>query len=454
MMISSKIKSLFLSGAAFVLLLLFSSWSAAALSPLDEEAMSDISGQALLDIDKYDYMGNNFYKIIMNSNVTTSLNMENLTLRDGSGNKQIDIDNLSINGGDSSNGNAAVSSARIENPFVEFAFDGSIAADNANNRKIVGVRFGAESITGFMSFGNQADESGINLFNGYMKTTKLEGAVKTFDSAGGYETVLANVTSGRCCFNVNGNVVIQDEVCFFGCTTITWATGSISMPNTTMTFPSVELGTLAAPVTFLASGLEINTAGSGPISQISVLTDLLNLPNVPFKAEGNGAANLGITVNMDTTSTGVLSGLTAKTQFTEELRYMHKAELQGNGMYVSAQNRAIKWLGSPANDTAQAGWWMSISKELDFGAFDINNVTLPNSSLSEIAAATSTYLQANPIVLTLGDAIGGALSGSTSVALGSLPLGGSPPINIPLTNVSLGSTQVEIRNCWNGVLGC
>lgn len=447
----SKARMLF-STAAIVLWSLLPVVSMAALQSLDDSELSEISGQSLLNIDKYEYntgaQVNNFYRVQMNSIVESSINIERLTLTDGAGNPEIDIENFSLNGGDTSNGNAAVSSATLTNPFVEFAFEGGFSGDTSDNRKFIGVRFGADNMNGFMSFGNQSDESGINYFKGYMETTALRGTVQTRDSAGGTSTSMPG--SGRCCFNVDANVVIQD--CgWLGC--VTWASGSMNMPNTTMRFPSVQLGTTASPVTFLASGLEINTT-SGPISQISVLTDIMNLPDVPFIAEGSGTANIGLTVNMDVTSDGTLQNLRAQTLFTEDLRYMHRAELDGNGFYLSFQNQAINWQGSPTNDTAQPGWWMSISKPLEFGSFQITDVVLPDSSLTEIADATSAYLQANPISLTLGDAIGGAITGSTEVSLGGLDLSAAAPINIPLTNQNLGPSQQEIRNCWNGSIGC
>lgn len=431
-----------------------------ALVELSENELSDISGQAsLINIDKYDFNGNNFYQVKLNATIQNSINMDRLTLRDSSNNPQIDIENFSINGGTS----GAVTSATMVNPYVEFAFAGSIddSTHNARNREIIGMRLGADSMTGWMSFGQQDNtaprdgDTGINMFHGYMETTALRGTVQTLDSSGGTSTTTPT-TGGRCCFQINNAAVRIQDCGIFGCTT--WATGTLDMPNTTMRFPSVQLGTSGSPVTFLASGLTVNTT-SGPVNSISVNTDILNLPTVPFQAIGSGNTNLCvgficIDLTLQATSNGNLQNLRAVTQFSEEFRFMHRAELQGNGFYLSAQNRDVKWRGSPAADTAQQGWWMSVSRPLEFGNFTITNVVLPDSSLQEIANATATYLQANPVTLTLGDAIGGALSGSTTVNLGNLDLSSAAPINIPLTNQNLGPSQQEIVNCWNGVLGC
>ena len=148
-------------------------------------------------------------QIKINSTISSSVNIQELDLKDASGNSQIKMNNLSLNGGDA----AGVSSMQFQNPFIEFAFAGSIddSTHNARNREIIGVRIGADNMDGFMSIGNQAavpasqsptgsaiaEEQGLEFFRGYMKTAPVTGVFTTLDSAGNFQTNLNSVGGFR-----------------------------------------------------------------------------------------------------------------------------------------------------------------------------------------------------------------------------------------------------------------
>ena len=460
----------------FVVLFIGTIYSAAAygLTALTDSEMAKISGQAsLLNIDKYDYAGNNFYQVKFNASVQTSINIDKLELRDGSGNLQLDIDHLSINGGDTSNGNAAVSSATITNPFIEFAFAGSIGTDNSRNREIIGIRIGSDDIEGFMSFGNQADETGINKFRGYMKTGPISGTATTLDSsattdpatwATANNTVLENVTGTRGPLPITGLLDVNyDYASPFFCTfdaavcAVHLAIDVGINPGALDATVDLKYPALVAPFS-LPGGVEINAVT--PIDKFPLITAIA-APALDFEASGSGTVDvLGfIPIGVNLVSTGtVTSGLVLDATVNQELSYIHRAELVSGGdntaFSLSAQNRNLQWRGAPTNDVAQAGWWMSVGNPVQLGALAIEDVYLPDATLLGINNVLSQYLTDNPVQIGSTAALAG-IGGVTSSPLGNIALPSSAPaVSLVLGSQSLGLQQQEIRNCWNGNIGC
>ncbi len=436
------------------------------LTAMDDEEMSEISGKALLDLDKYNHptagINNNFYKITMNSEVTTSINMDKLVLRDSLGNVQIDIDNFSLNGGDNSNSNAAVSSARLTNPFIEFAFDGDIASDNAQNRKIIGIRFGAEDINGYLSLGNQdpipaqglAGERGINMFTGYMKTADITATASTLDSGGGTETDLAKVSGYRGTFDVTGKVdVVNAGSCpwyqYLICAGLTAIDNDPFDADIDMKFPSVTM-----PVTI--PGIEINA--KTPISSYPITAKGIKVPPLGFEAVGGGTISLGgwLPIPIDLESDGqVEKGLFIDATIDQELRYIHKVNVGGGAFYMSAQNQPIHWKGAPVADVAQKGWWMSMGNPVELGKLALSDIYLTDTVLQDVTDRISDAITSPPIQVQAVAVINGLGPGTpTYVPMGKLDLTGSAAVPFSMTSQNLGAVQQEVRNCWNGALGC
>ena len=454
--------------------------SALALTELSDDELSEVTGQAsLLSIDKYDFGANNFYQVKLNSTVSTSINMDRLLLRDSAGNSQIDIENFSLNGGDES----GVSSAVLQNPFVEFAFAGNIddTSAQARNREIIGIRIGAENMNGYMSLGNRAAvpasqsptgsaipaNSGLNMFRGYMKTAALRGTFRTLDSNGGFQTGDASaIAAGRTGpagqeYRVTGKVCVGSI--FGGCNFL--GVQDFEVQNATMKFPSVILddnptnNTIDGPIVVKAGGHVVHTADGNPISQTTIVTDELALPNISFEMTGRTEPVLGF--RLDIRGTGSLNGLRAQASVQQDLSYIHRVRLQNNGFSLSAQNRDVQWRGEAV--TAKQGWWMHVANEVELGALAIDGVRLPDSSLVQISAEASNILNDTnsttpevPIVVSLGQVIGGVFGNVVQTPIGPIPFDSSTPaIGINLTtSQDLGANQNEIRNCWNGALGC
>ncbi|MFW1863938.1 hypothetical protein ACG9XP_19430, partial [Acinetobacter baumannii] len=123
-----------------------------------------------------------FFKLSLDADVELNTNIRKLQLgcggANGAGACDIDIDNLSLSGLSNTNDGRASSSAKITNPFIEFAIK------NPNStalREVTGLRVSAEAIEGLLTFGteNSQTKNGINSFSGYMVTQATGGSVST-----------------------------------------------------------------------------------------------------------------------------------------------------------------------------------------------------------------------------------------------------------------------------------
>lgn len=174
----------------------------AGMVELSDADMSNEVGQALLGMSftapsgagtgatTSDY---GYYKLGLEAKMELNLNVRNLQLgcggRNGPGNCDIDIENLSLSGpanGKVVSGTPALNgtptwtvgrpntSAVLTNPFMEFAVKNP---NTASTREVVGFRFSAEEILGHMTAGtiNDADVNGLSTgggiksFSGYIK---------------------------------------------------------------------------------------------------------------------------------------------------------------------------------------------------------------------------------------------------------------------------------------------
>jgi hypothetical protein len=428
---------------------LFSAPVLGELTALNDDELSDVSGrESLIAIDKYDYEGNNFYQIKVNSVVETSVNIDHLLLNDGGGSAQIDIEDLSISGGI----NNQVSSAILTNPFVEFAFAGSIDGTDARDREIVGIRLGADEMQGVMSFGQQNTsilgsnggpdanfDTGINMFSGYMRTNTLSGVANTnaFSDDG---------------FQLDARLIVAGIF-----------NGTLNMPDATVSFPAQQ-------ALFTTPAIVVN---GSYISDVDIITDLITLNDVTYSATGQGVANVcllsipfvgcvaPITIRPNVTATGEIDNIKARGFITQDLKTIHKASVD-DGFYLSAQNRAVNWRGSEGDDVAQPGWWMAFNGEVYVEPLTLDSVDLPRTTVESILLEVSTVLQTtDPVRLDIGevfDGFAGNVDKTINVTLPNSPfespMGNQNPAPLVLGNQHLGSTQAPIVNCWNSTIGC
>jgi hypothetical protein len=117
-------------------------------TPLSDDALSGVWGQALLDLTNTSQGGYDFSRITLNADVSLSSNLTGLKLgnydypsRNGTG-SDIDIGRLSFGRSDLDDAHRTV---LINNPYFEWVYSGDASA---GTREVVGMRLGFGGITG------------------------------------------------------------------------------------------------------------------------------------------------------------------------------------------------------------------------------------------------------------------------------------------------------------------
>lgn len=118
----------------------------ARMESLDDDQLSDVVGQAFINLTTDAANGLNFTRINFGADIETQLNMKKLQLgqynRSGelAGSADIAIDNFAL--GTVNDTTGAINPFLISNPYIEFAYDGS---------KMVGIRIGFGEAKGYLS---------------------------------------------------------------------------------------------------------------------------------------------------------------------------------------------------------------------------------------------------------------------------------------------------------------
>ncbi|EDX88415.1 MULTISPECIES: hypothetical protein [unclassified Alcanivorax] len=186
------------SGCFFALVFLLFSQAVQAMVELKDEQLADVTGQALLQMNKEFTNGYTFYKAGLDAELRLNMNIDKLQLGcggiNGTDGCDLDIDNFSLGCVANSSGqcitqNPVLGSIQkpgllrdcgngtctgtnidktiqdqlkdfiINRPFFQFA----IKNDSSTTlREVVGVRMGGEQVSGPMSFGS------LNVFSGFM----------------------------------------------------------------------------------------------------------------------------------------------------------------------------------------------------------------------------------------------------------------------------------------------
>lgn len=464
-----------------------------ALQEMSDQDLSEVSGQALLDINKYDHMGNNFYRIKMNSLVTTNLNIDELRLRgpDGSGGiqDQISIDDLSLSGDANGISDGNLSSARIRNPYIEFAFAGTTSAgDLSSDREIVGIRFGADSITGWMSFGDDAvtgpsgaNPSGINAFRGYIETETVTGTAGTNSlyvpahPVGSYRApyaarlVFLGIEPTALDPSNSYNANPCNPIGSTGLTTIRGCMGVTA--DAEFTVPTLSGINFSAPGVVVDSSLPA-TLGSnnGVVTSVPLTASNTNtvstdnnssLSELPITATvtsrntggGLGALVAGILINVGDeidlqAENIIIPAGNLQLTVNESFGFLHRAELTGVAGFISAQNRTVHWQGARAANGAQAGWWMELTNPIDLGSLTIPNIDIPYDPSNPTAPSIITDIMNSAIPQLQSTNHAGAITGDViSIAPFSTGVVSETFTDLPVS-------VLPITNCWNGVIGC
>lgn len=453
--------------------------NAASLHILDDAELAQVDGQALLNFSKNDYAYNtssgnvNFFKLGLDVEMELNSNIKSLQLGCGGINSvsqngcDIEIHNLSLSGlpdnfdpskgitGDSvySNGRAATS-AKVTNPFIEFAIKNG---DQASTREIVGFRLGADEIFGLLSMGTDnidKPEDGIRSFSGYMKMAATKGDVTTKQSK----------------FGISDAQEIEGKLKALGKEAI-FRSNHENAENKGITVPSIKVE-FAMPET-VVSGKRMNKA--------IVENIYTKIPQIPLAA-GSGMQGindsifsndqlyvefdalvdiLGLKVGdhakFKMSAGAQIKDLEMDITFTQALSMIHNIPLTGTGGYLSLQKEGIKWADSDVNDIAQTGWWMSFKDPINLGylktvdPIDISGVLPQVADLVTALMMSPEFLVDVPVGQALGSVLGVPIERPLNLDMNKLPVATSA--SIALTSQIL-SNQNVVPNCFGNYKFC
>ena len=473
-------KKLLLSG---MIALLSCNLNATDLKSLSDSELAKVDGQALLNFSKdaETYTSGtdkvSFFKLGLDAEMELNTNIKTLQLGcggvNGANGCDIDISNLALSGlPDSydSNGNPvynngrASTSAKITNPFIQFAIKNS---DTASKREVVGFRLGADQILGLLTTGisnTQNPTDGIQSFSGYMKIANTTGSTNTASSKFG-KTADQQI-SGLLDIALFGDYGFTSDPTNSKTTGITVPKlndlaftvpeftvqgnrqKSASAKNIMVTVPVIPLaaGTADDNSTYAVySGLDTSQfTNDALLVNINPCVGLLGLCLVKtstFKmGEGSKLTNLNMNVTFD-----------------QLLSMVHNVPLTGTGGYLSLQQMALKWPGAEAADIAQRGWWMSFADPVQLGKLNVSGNVDISAVLPQVAQNITKTLTTEDmrIDIDLGNAIE-ALVGTPIVKSLVIDVGtwtSANPSKLTLSNQILKNQEVT-SNCFGGLKFC
>ena len=415
-----------------------SAYAASTLVPMSDSELSATRGQALMsmsyiaptdsaNLEKLRDSNSNvgFYKLGLDADLELNANIKKLQLgcggANGAGACDIDIDNLSLSGLSDTNDGRASSSAKLTNPFIEFAIKNP---NSASTREVAGVRLSAESIQGLLTFGseNTATKNGINSFSGYMVTQATGGSVSTAARPTGSGLTQANLgtqITGR----AKGTLIGLDVI------------------NTNFRSTSYDLGLSSASGSLflpsqVISGKRITTAN---------LTGTANVSGINLT--GTIAADTDLIISIAGNLSGTINNLGVNVAVNEDLGYFHKVNLNGTAASLSLQGQNLQWTG--AKSVSQTGWWLELSNPIDIG--DVtpqSQVVITDDVVKATLGKVSQYLTNNPV--NCGTLALNCILGNIDVSTVDLT-GQYVPMN--LTNLVL-KNQSFAPNCYGNLKFC
>lgn len=493
------------------------------LTSLTDTEMSATTGQALMSLsyiapsDSANLMRNisgsnniGFYKLGLEAELELNANIKNLQLGCGGANGangcDIDIKNLALSGlndgtvatgpqqgSPTFSGERAATSAKITNPFLEFAINNP---DSASTREVVGFRLGAEAIEGLLSAGLEnlstiSTTDGIQSLSGYLQLANLSGQVSTapatFGAAGASGCAAVVGQANGSCQAIAGKIdsTIGGQRGFVSYTSAASSdTLGISVPGLTVPFTKNSVSVISGNRMTSAVVNNINVTvphialdcarsnrasaaacGNAPTSNFvnQLLVDLIQYGNYPdgTSLTTNGNSNNCITVlsicvvgtaqfQMGAGST--LDGLNLNVTFNEALNFFHNIPLRGTGAYLALQSKALQWPGSNSDDIAQKGWWLSIKDPIDLGYLTSTDEADISAVLPQVAGyVTKALMEGSDIPVSLIDGLGAA-TGNPLVKTLNIDVS-SQTANLSLINLQLTSQYVK-SNCYGSLKFC
>lgn len=440
--------------------------SVPAMVELTENEMSEVAGQALMQMTKTagdaGTVSQNmiFYKAGLNAELELNMNIEKLQLgctahAINGQHCDIDIDHLSLSGRDWVNGRPE-SSALLTRPFIEFAIEN----DGTPLREVVGFRLSAENALGLLTAGqNGPQPNGINSLSGYMTTTNISGNATTAATNLGCGRANAAQCAGDIrdpfntvlSFDTNPDILLCTSGCYSG--------------NTGTSDPSQSAGVYIPelPVNFNAGGAVINgrrqtstsVTAFAPVPTVNLAGGQLHvnmqdtISVAYFISVSEAVVNLG----------GTVSGLETQINFTQDLGLIHRFEVD-SPFSLSFQRDPVKWPGTAPADIAQQGWWMSFADAVDLGELNpVEEIDITPAFAQMAQAFNNHFAQgctqpcAGPIPIATEQGLEQLFNGQMTVNVGPQTIT-TNPLLMDVSNLQLGASQNVVPNCWGNATFC
>ncbi len=409
-----------------------------------------------------------FYKLGLEAELELNLNARNVQLGcggiNGAGACDIDIKNLALSGLPDSydaNGNPVFdngrpsTSAKLTNPFMEFAIKDP---EKASTREVLGFRASAEKISALLTAGlsNNAtpNDDGIQSLSGFMRIAATTGEVKT---------KAAN-------FGKRPNEQIQGLLNALG--NDRTFTSQPTDPDTL----GVDVPSLIAPFSMPAFQVNGNRNKEAVARGITTKINNIDLTTGTNQLKVTFPAILLIATNakVQLKQGSAIKNLNMDITFNQSLSMIHNIPLTGNGGYLSLQSQKILWPGSyvdPADtaktdllamtktDVSQPGWWMSIAEPVQLGYLKSTKEVNISNVFPQVASLMTAELlkEENRINIPGGDAIstlfGTTITTPTPIVVDLDAATLSNPATLTLGNIQLKNQEVK-ANCYGGLTFC
>lgn len=463
---------------------IYSGAHATGFKSLSDTELAKVDGQALLNFSKdaysYTTAGSetvNFFKLGLDAEMELNTNIKSLQLGcggvNGAGGCDIDISNLALSGLPTSYdslGNPvfandrASTSAKITNPFVEFAIKNN---DKASTREIVGFRLGAQEILGLLTTGianTQSPTDGIQSFSGYMKIADTTGSTNT--AAAKFGKAANQQISGVLDIALFGEHGFTSDPLNSATTGITvpqlnnvkFNVPGFTVSGNRQTKASATNIMVAIPVIPLAKG----TAADNANYEVYNGLNTTQFDNDQLLVDINPCVGLGPLCLVSTSKFKMgegskLTNLNMNVTFNQLLSMVHNVPLTGSGGYLALQQLALHWPGADAADVAQRGWWMSFADPVQLGQLNVAGAVDISAVLPQVAQNITNSLGQPDmkIPIDLGDSIK-ALVNTPIVKTLEINVGPwtqANPSTLTLNNQILKNQEVT-SNCYGGLKFC
>ncbi|WP_288401087.1 hypothetical protein [uncultured Acinetobacter sp.] len=477
---------------------------ASTMVDLTDDELSKVQGQALMSLSYISPVDTKnlestrtgstkdigFYKLGMEAEIELNANIKKLQLGcggvNGIGDCDIDIDNLSLSGlkVDSNgkpvamtNEERAASSAKLTNPFIEFAIKNP---ESASMRQVVGFRLSAEKAIGLLTAGteNTGSPNGINTISGYMKVQS--------DSSG---IIKGYATTGATRDNLYGTYLNPNDLVITGTlqalglggaaeADFKTSAGGFNIPqinNNYFEIPAILVNETRAKSKVLSAPVKVPNIYVGLGSSYPVDGTVQYNGSGPHDSaypEPTGIYTQGGVVEATVTAcrwfacllasagkkfpnvymSGQISNITANLNLNQSLGLIHNLPIN-SPFSLSLQQQALQWPGAKSDDVAQKGWWMSFADPVNIGYVVPQDPIDIAPLFPQIASAVSYYLRAGGGHEAQTSDLRGLLGGSTlTVNIGNIDLKDSP-LNLNISNLKL-TNQNFASNCWGGLKFC